>query len=93
MIFLFFVAAVQKARTSGDGDKDTGNSLWLLGPVCGVVALIIIISVVCIIWRRLAKYFCIKSFSTFLGHYICVLIKLNQKWLINPFPGTSCLRL
>jgi hypothetical protein len=59
MTFLVFVAAAEKVRTSGDGDKDTGNSLWLLGPVCGVVALIIIISVVCIIWKRLAKYFSI----------------------------------
>ncbi|CAB3995382.1 RNA-directed DNA polymerase from mobile element jockey [Paramuricea clavata] len=43
------------ARTSGTGNEDTGNNLWLLGPVCAVLALIVVITVICLLWRRRAR--------------------------------------
>lgn len=43
---------LQAARTSGAGNEDSGSNLWLLGPVCAVVLLIIIIVAICFLWRR-----------------------------------------
>ena len=49
---MLFFSATEAARTSGAGNEETGNNLWILGPALAAVLLIVIIAVICLVWRR-----------------------------------------